>query len=267
MSSVIAHHQLTSFHDEGYCILEGVIDQETLTMLREECAYFVGYTDGSMDQEGVGTRGITHRGSRYFIGNRYRMSGRLHRFLFGALMAEVATTLLGDDVYLFNEQWVVKGAEQGMKFSWHQDSGYVMYRDATAVHRPYLSCWCTLDDVSEANGTVYVLPHSAGNTRDRVVEHVRQEGSNDLVGFDDSQPGVPVVAPAGSIACFTSFNLHKSGANRTEAMRRVYLAQYSNEPIHSGSGELWAMAVPFVSHGANVYDHDADTAEHHGPRR
>lgn len=29
-------------------------------------------------------------------------------------------------------------------------------------HKPYLTCWCTLDDVSEENGTVYVLPQYSG---------------------------------------------------------------------------------------------------------
>ena len=39
-------------------------------------------------------------------------------------------------------------------------------------HRPYVFCWCTLDDVTEENGTVYLLPYDRARTRDR-VEHVR----------------------------------------------------------------------------------------------
>ena len=42
-------------------------------------------------------------------------------------MADVCRATLGDTAYLFWEQYVVKGAEAGMKFSWHQDSGYVGY--------------------------------------------------------------------------------------------------------------------------------------------
>lgn len=59
-------------------------------------------------------------------------------------MAEVAQAALGPDVYLFHEQWVVKGAEQGMQFAWHQDSGYVKWGDTQTKHQPYLTCWCTL---------------------------------------------------------------------------------------------------------------------------
>ena len=64
---------------------------------------------------------------------------------------------------------VIKGAETGMKFSWHQDSGYVNYPD----HKPYLTCWCALDDMSEANGTVHLLPFSRSGIRSWVHAHRR----------------------------------------------------------------------------------------------
>ena len=264
-SSLVSDAQREQFRDEGLCILKGVIDPETVTMLREECSYFLGYIDAVMDQQGVTTIGISHRGSRYFISNRYRASRRMRGFLFGELMAEVTRRLLGDEVYLFNEQWVVKGPEQGMKFAWHQDSGYVRTGDPSVVHAPYLTCWCALDDVDESNGTAYVLPHSRGGTRATIYPHRREEGSNDLVGYDGDDPGEPVVAPAGSIAAFSSYNLHRSGANTSPGMRRVYLPQYSGAPIRRGNGDLWGMAVPFLQGGRVVYEAAWDSVERHGP--
>jgi ectoine hydroxylase-related dioxygenase (phytanoyl-CoA dioxygenase family) len=145
-------------------------------------------------------------------------------------MLQIAQAALGDTVYLFNEQYVVKAAERGMKFGWHQDSGFIPY-----AHRPYLTCWIALDDVTEANGTVYLLPYSRAGTRD-VVEHVREEETNDMVGYFGNDPGDPVLVPAGSIACFSSTVFHRSGPNATDRMRRVYLAQYSSEPIPNGNG-------------------------------
>ena len=265
-TSVVSDTQREQFREEGLCILESVIDTETVTMLREECSYFLGYIDAVMDEQGITSIGITHRGSRYFISNRYRASRRMRSFLFGELMTAVTRRLLGDEVFLFNEQWVVKGPEQGMKFAWHQDSGYVTTRDPSAVHPPYLTCWCALDDVDEANGTAYVLPHSRGGTRNTIYDHRREEGSNDLVGYDGDDPGEPVIAPAGSIAAFSSYNLHRSGPNTSAGMRRVYLTQYSSAPVRGGAGELWGMAVPFLSGGRSVYRLDKDTPERYGPR-
>lgn len=254
------------YHDEGYMVIEGVVPDDMLQMLREECSYFIGYADAQLDAEGKTVSGITHRGKRYFIGNRYRQSHRLWRFLYSDFMADITTAALGPDVFLFNEQWVVKGPEQGMKFAWHQDSGYVKFSDGETYHRPYLSCWCPLDDVSEDNGTVYILPHSRAGTKETIFDHTQEQGTNDLIGYRGDDPGIPVECPAGSVVAFSSYTFHRSGANTTPNMRRVYLAQYSSEPIkHSKTGGVWAMKVPFVKDGRMVYDHAGDTKEKYGP--
>ena len=80
-------------------------------------------------------------------------SPEVRRFLFSDLMAQVARAALGDTVYLFNEQYVVKAAERGMQFGWHQDSGFIPY-----PHAPYLTCWIALDDVSEATARSTCCP-------------------------------------------------------------------------------------------------------------
>lgn len=262
---IITAEQRALYQDEGYMILPGVIPPEMLTILREECSYYLGYFDSIMDAKGVQTENISHRGKRYFINNRYRLSNRLWRFVFSELMAELARATVGPDAYLFHEQWVVKGAEQGMKFSWHQDSGYVKWYDPTTVHKPYVTCWCTLDDVSEENGTVYLLPHSRGGTKQRIINHIKEDGTNDLVGYKGDDPGDALIVPSGSIVAFDSLVLHRSGPNRTDRMRRIYLPQYSPTPILRPDGKPWAMATPFLQNGANVYDHDSDSAEAFGP--
>jgi ectoine hydroxylase-related dioxygenase (phytanoyl-CoA dioxygenase family) len=134
-----------------------------------------------------------------------------------------------------------------MKFGWHQDSGYVGY-----PHKPYLTCWCTLDDVNEENGSVYILPYSRAGVRE-IVKHSREEGTNDLIGYFGDDPGLPVIAPAGSIAVFSSVCFHRSGPNRTSKMRRIYLPQYSAEPILSEDGaKLRAFAEAFLKDGQIV---------------
>jgi ectoine hydroxylase-related dioxygenase (phytanoyl-CoA dioxygenase family) len=141
----------------------------------------------------------------------------------------------------------VKAAERGTAFAWHQDSGYIPY-----PHRPYLTCWIPLDDVDESNGTVYLLPFSRAGTRDR-VEHVRADGASELVGYFGGDPGDAVVARAGSVAAFSSTLFHRTGVNTTDRPRRVFIAQYSAEPIldeaRSGPRHL---AVPFLAPGRRL---------------
>jgi ectoine hydroxylase-related dioxygenase (phytanoyl-CoA dioxygenase family) len=234
------------FADEGFFVLDGVLPASDLELLRGECSRLVDERDREMDRQGVDKLDLDHRGRRYFI-HAYGHSARVQRFLFSDLMAQIARTALGDTVYLFNEQYVVKAAERGMRFGWHQDSGFIPY-----AHPPYLTCWIALDDVSEANGTVYLLPYARAGTRD-VVAHVRDEETNDMIGYFGDDPGDPVIVPAGSIACFSSTVFHRSGPNRTDHVRRVYVAQYSTEPVMSQDGSRPRhLAEPLLVEGERV---------------
>ena len=87
---------------------------------------------------------------------------------------------------------------------------------------------------------------------------------DDLIGYHGDDPGIAMIVPAGSVVAFTSYNFHRSGPNTTGRMRRVYLTQYSAEPIRGADGGLWAQAVPFLRGGAVVYDHAADRAAREG---
>jgi ectoine hydroxylase-related dioxygenase (phytanoyl-CoA dioxygenase family) len=224
MPARITREHARQFRDEGFFVLERAVSTSDLEVLRGECQRFIDERDREMDRLDVDKLDLDHRASRYFV-HAYGHSPAIRRFLFSELMADIARAALGETVYLFNEQYVVKAAERGMKFGWHQDSGFIGY-----PHRPYLTCWIALDDVSEANGTVYLLPYSRAETRE-VVEHIHDEETNDKVGYFGDDPGDPVSVPAGSIACFSSTIFHRSGANTTDRMRRVYVAQYSPEPI------------------------------------
>jgi ectoine hydroxylase-related dioxygenase (phytanoyl-CoA dioxygenase family) len=248
VTSVVTPAHREQFEREGYFLLEGVVPPEHLQLLRDKVLENIQRIDADMEARGVEQSGINHKGSRYFVSPYIHGEKELGDFIFSDLMAEVTRAALGDDVFLFYEQYVVKAAEKGGKFSWHQDSGYVGHPN----HKPYLTCWVTLDDVSEENGTVYLLPYDRAGTRD-FVRHRRDEESGDNVGYFGDDPGLPIIAPAGSIACFSSTVFHRSGPNTTDKMRRVYLPQYSAEPLMNEDGsKLWNMAEPFIQNGERV---------------
>jgi ectoine hydroxylase-related dioxygenase (phytanoyl-CoA dioxygenase family) len=228
-ASPVTCEHTRQFHEEGFFVLRGIVSPGDLDVLRGECQRAIAEREREMDRLGVERLDLDHRGSRYFL-HAYGSSPAVERFLSSDLMVQIAQAALGDSVYLFNEQYVVKAAERGMRFGWHQDSGFVGY-----PHPPYLTCWIALDDVSEANGTVYLLPYARAGTRG-VVPHVRDEDTNDMIGYFGADPGDPVIVRAGSIACFSSTVFHRSGPNTTDHVRRVYVAQYSAEPVLSEDG-------------------------------
>jgi ectoine hydroxylase-related dioxygenase (phytanoyl-CoA dioxygenase family) len=242
------------FVEQGYTVFDGVLDGDLLDLLRDECRHFMAREDARLDALGRDSDGITHRGRRYFAGECQRVRPRLRNVLLSDAMAAVCRETLGDTVYFFYDQYVVKGPEHGMAFSWHQDSGYMVGNGGPPDHRPYLTCWCPLDDATVENGTLRLLPFTAvPESSRRILPHERDVESHDLIGWKADEAAVMLEVSAGSVVAFSSLLLHASGANHSPQLRRVYLAQYTPEVIlNPGTRQLRRDAIPFLKDGKAV---------------
>ncbi|MCP4194173.1 MAG: phytanoyl-CoA dioxygenase family protein [Planctomycetaceae bacterium] len=239
--SLITDQHCQQFIDEGYFILERVVPEEHLQILRGACDYLIDLMHQEMDRLGTDHIHISHRGKRYHIAKRYDQAPRLSEYVFSDLMAAVCRATIGETAYLFYDQYVVKAAEQGIKFSWHQDGGYLGF-----PHTPYVTVWAAVDDMTIENGTAYVMPYSRIGIRS-LVEHLRDPETGDKVGYFGSEPGLPAIVPAGSLVVFSSLAFHRSGANTTDRMRRAYVTQYSPQPIvRPEDNQPLHLAVPFL---------------------
>lgn len=240
----VSAEKIEQFREQGFFILKNVLDRETLDHLRNFSSEEIRRMHEKMDREGTDTLGINHRNKRYFIPHSYRQHKGNYDFIFGGLMEEICRATLGDEAWFFLDQYVIKAAQKGVHFSWHQDSGYIEFD-----HEPYITCWTALDDVYEQNGTVYMLPYHELGIRSR-VRHIPDPQYNDKVGYFGDHPGIPVIVPAGSVAVFSSVCFHRSGANTTDKMRRVLLTQYSTGPIiNPWTGERVLEGIPFLQEG------------------
>ena len=246
-TSLISDEHRQQYVEEGYFIVERAISDEHLQILRESCDYLIDSMHQEMDRLGTDHIHISHRGKRYHVAKKYDQPPRLSEYVFSDLMADVCRATIGETAYLFYDQYVAKAAEQGIEFSWHQDGGYLGF-----PHRPYVTVWAAVDDMSEANGTAYVLPFSTVGIRS-LVEHIRNPETGDKTGYFGSQRGIAAVVPAGSLVVFSSLTFHSSGANTTDRMRRAYVTQYSPEPIYKpDSDELMHLGVPFLQAGEKL---------------
>ncbi len=244
----ITEDQRRQYREEGYFVLPRAMPEAYLETQRDECQRFVDQMNAEMDRQGVNSIGISHRNNRYFVPHPSQQSSAIRDILHSELFAAICRATIGDEAYVYCEQYVVKAAEIGMKFGWHQDGAF----GHAAQSKPYVSCWCALDDMSAANGTVYLLPYSRAGTRE-LVPHFKEEGTNDLIGYNGDDPGEIVEIPAGSIAVFSSTTLHRSGVNRTDRWRRVYLAQFSPQLMRHRDGTgLWGRNEPFLKDGVRV---------------
>lgn len=245
---LITDEQKQQYREEGFFVLENAIPEADLEMIRAQCDALIRAQEAEMDRQGTDELNLSRRGSRYFVFLAYKDHPELADFIFSDLMAEICRATVGDNALLFWEQFVVKGTDSKKSaFSWHQDAGYV---DGLPVPH-YVNCWIALDDVSEENGTVYLLPYSKAGTRER-VEHRVDEKTGDRIGYFGDEPGVPVVAPAGSIAVFSSTTFHRSGMNTTDRMRRAYALQFAEDVVHHGDGSVMGLTEWLLKGGERV---------------
>jgi phytanoyl-CoA hydroxylase len=135
-------------------------------------------------------------------------------------LLDIVEGLLGTpDIKLYSDQVLMKPAFHGSPVSWHQDSGY--WRN---VAPPALvSCWTALDDATEENGCVRMVP---GSHKLGVVEHQREEDGFFHVRSLDLSTAVPVVLPAGGVGFHHSCTVHGSGSNKTPNRRRGLVTSY-----------------------------------------
>jgi ectoine hydroxylase-related dioxygenase (phytanoyl-CoA dioxygenase family) len=243
----ITEEQKRKYRENGFFILNSVIPDEELAIVRKECIELIEEQNKEMDRLGTNTLNLTKKNSRYFVFLAYKDRPQLGEFIFSDMMAEICKATIGNNAYLFWEQFVVKGTDpEGAEFTWHQDSGYV-----DNIHKSYVNAWIPLDDVNEENGTVYLLPYYLAGTKEK-VEHKPLEGSNDRVGYFGAEKGVPANCPAGSIVVFSSTCFHRSGTNKTNKMRRAYAIQFSPEIIYEADGSLKGLDEPFMKNGERV---------------
>jgi ectoine hydroxylase-related dioxygenase (phytanoyl-CoA dioxygenase family) len=228
--------QAATFRDNGYAVFPAALTEDELSTLRAACQTLL---DEPIDDGGGDRHKIGLGAARRFLAHRHAEFPDVEAFLLSKKIGEIVSSCLGSNGFLFNEQFVVKGSGTGASFAWHQDGAYVGYE-----HPAYLTVWIAMDDTTEENGCVYLLPRNLDEQPD-LDPHEWQDESNELNGYTGDAPGTPMECPAGTIVAFSSLTLHRSGPNTTSKPRRAYVCQYTVEPLRDPStGELKRFAKP-----------------------
>jgi len=225
---MISDEQKEHFFEEGFTIVPGFLNPDELELVRNICDRRIDEIEKEMTSQGIVQDRINVLGKKYFIKDVRKAYPEINKVIFSEKTAEVCNATIGENAYLHNEQFVVKMTDTNTNFAWHQDSGYSVYQGGAAMHKPYLTCWVALDDMSKENGTISVLPFSRSPSRD-LIEHVWNQDLNAMVGYEGPDEGDLVEVNAGTLVAFSSFLLHKSGANNTKRPRRSYFMAFTPE--------------------------------------
>jgi hypothetical protein len=136
-----------------------------------------------------------------------------------------------DDIGLFTEKLNVKRARHGGPIVLHQDFPY--WEDLTPIAGRVATAMVFLDDATIENGCLEVAPgsHTSGKWPQRTDDDGFGSFEMDVGQFEMGRLR-PLEVPAGTVAYFGAFLVHRSLPNRSSGDRRALLYSYqpASEP-------------------------------------
>lgn len=219
--------------EDGYVVVPGLLDGAECAEIIEDAARFVR---GDYPLRGVPA-------ARSSEGTDDELLSKILAIHFPHLVSPVALgalahpricDVLGQIVGAHLPHWDggVK-AMQSMLFvkppgfpgqAWHQDERFIPTRDRSLV-----GAWIALDDATEENGCLRVIP---GSQQAGIIHRFKAHGrpdefdpTDEAYGFDDSGE-VVVEVPAGSVIFFNGYLLHRSLKNVSSGYRRALVNHY-----------------------------------------
>ena len=224
---MISQEQIDFYHENGYLIVPGVLNQEELEeahaiiddfveksrAVTEQSGHFDLEPDHSPEDPKV-RRMSSPSGYHPFFDDLYRRDDRV---------LDILTPLIGPAIRAQGDKLNMKPAGVGSPVEWHQDFAHYPHSndDLCAVG-------IALDDSTEENGCMMVVP---GSHRGPVLDH-HQDGffigaiSPERDGLDLST-AVPLNMKAGDISIHHAGTLHGSALNTSGKSRKLLLYQYA----------------------------------------
>ena len=144
-------------------------------------------------------------------------------------LLDLVEDLIGPTIYYHSSKLMFKPAKHGGIKPWHQDYAY------WASTKPeQVTCWLALDDATEENGCMQLIP---GSHKWGLIKH----GENELqVHPKDLPVEKKLIAPmkAGSLLCFHVLTFHYSGPNRSDKHRRAFIVDFdpNERPVKANMG-------------------------------
>ena len=227
MNRILSSAQVEQYREEGYLIVEGVVDDVTRQRMKNALAELVDKSravsvhDDIYDLE-PGHTAQEPRVRR--IKKPHEVNPVFNEFLYSEKFKAITQDLLGESVRLHGSKLNLKAPHFGSPVEWHQDWAFYPHTndDVTAAG-------VMLDDTTVENGAMYVIPRShLGPTFD----HHGSDGyfcgamDPDSCGVDFSK-AVACEGPAGSVSFHHVRAVHGSAQNTSNRARGLLLYEMS----------------------------------------
>jgi hypothetical protein len=180
------------FKEDGYIVIDNVVPIDLIDECKDECL------------------SIRNSNEAQIISVASFLSPKLFTYYTSDFMYDIATKLLEtDNIYLFNDQIVIKLPDENFEFEKHTDNAYGPHNElALKGLFKTITCAWILDDFTIDNGPVSIL----------------NKKTND---WDTPLP------KKGDMVIWDGNTLHQSSINKSNKERAVWLCVYSTHDLSS----------------------------------
>ena len=238
--------QLTAWREDGFFIIRGFAPEAVGRAMEAEIIEAIRHdppadhpgkpayvTDGDLIIKPESTLNDTAKDPGEVIAKVFNphLAGTARRFALDEEVADVVSELLGEDIDVFQSQFIFKNPRAWGQ-PWHQDSYYFPFDK-----QPQVGVWLAISEATLENGCLSVLPGS--HAAERIYHHGPDRRPNVNQGYLevtelDARPAIPVLMQPGDVLFFHSYLLHRSEDNRATSRRSAMVYHYGRagtEPI------------------------------------
>ncbi|MBI1397347.1 MAG: phytanoyl-CoA dioxygenase family protein [Betaproteobacteria bacterium] len=219
---MITDAQVAFYEENGYVVVEDVLDAATLARVRKVVSEILDDARGVTTHNDIYDLEPSHRPDRPRV-RRIKKPHLVHpvfrEVLNAPVLLDVLVRLLGPNVRLHGSKLNTKSAGFGSPVEWHQDWAFYPH-----TNDDVLAIGLMFDDVSMENGPMLVLP---GTHRGPIYDHHAQGrfcGAMDPAasGLDFSR-AVPCLGRAGAASFHHVRLVHGSAQNTSSRDRQLLL--------------------------------------------
>ncbi len=221
----LSAEQIAHYHEQGYLVIENVIDDETIRELCKITAEFIDQSRNIHQSNPVYDIGRGHT-QDYPVVRRIKDPVKQHavydKVMRSDAILDIVADLVGPNIRFDHSKLNFKPPGGDAAIEWHQDWAFYPY-----TNQDMLAVGVLLDDCDSNNGPLMVLPRSH---KGRVYNHHHDGFFVGAIDLDtdalDTSEAVALTGNAGTITIHHVRTVHGSRENHYDTTRPLLLLSY-----------------------------------------
>ncbi len=223
---MITSKDLEFYRQQGYLVVDGVLDAAELAQIRADLDRVVAKAASVTRNDEIYDLEASHTAQAprvRRIKTPHKVMPSVNALIRHPRLIGILTALLGESVRFQTSKLNMKSAGYGAAVEWHQDWAFYPH-----TNDDLLAVGIMLDDVDESNGAMRVVPGShTGPTHDHHANGYFCGAMDPTTCDVDFASSVPVVGKAGAMSFHHVRLVHGSPMNRSDRSRNFLLFQFT----------------------------------------